>query len=241
ASIRATGLRIAHALAQAGGVSPAGEGLGTTRGRAGAGGLTHLWRQVGGRLAHVTARCNVASIRATGLRSAHALAQDGGVSPADLCLRKTRVTAGSALLNHQKPIVHGLRAARRVLDGHTPDTWAAQLDRRIFLWPRARAARFAASFRRSVDTEILWIDPVRLGAAMWDHLDLCPLNSGSFEQGASKAVRGDWIYVPLSRGLDAFRDNRRLRGHATRRDSVGEVSLRAPLPASILNEVLSDD
>ncbi|MEO0692434.1 MAG: hypothetical protein AAFY90_06120 [Pseudomonadota bacterium] len=198
-------------------------------------------RSVGGRLAHVTATQNIPSIRAHGLLSAEALAQQAGVDPATLPLRRERRRVGHALLNHQLPIVHSLRAARVVLDGHSPQSWAAQLDRRVFLWPCQKVSRFAASFGRSVETTILWLDPEALARAMGDQIDLSPLNSGSFEQGAARAVRGDWLYVPLQAGLEAFRTNRQSRGLKATRDVVREVSLRAPIPPDLLRKVLIDD
>ncbi|MEL6887413.1 MAG: hypothetical protein AAFO86_01765 [Pseudomonadota bacterium] len=198
-------------------------------------------RSVGGRLAHVTATPNIPSIRAYGLLSAEGLAQRAGVDPATLPLRSDRRRVGGAILNHQLPIVHGLRAAHSVLDGHTPQSWAAQLDRRVFLWPQDKVRKFAASFGRSMDTTVLWLDPVALAEAMGDKIDLSPLNSGSFEQGASKAARGDWLYVPLHAGLEAFRINRQSRGLKATRDVVREVSLRAPIPPDLLREVLIND
>ncbi|WP_415920427.1 DUF7002 family protein [Tateyamaria sp. SN6-1] len=198
-------------------------------------------RSVGGRLAHVTASTNVPHILRNGLMSAAALAENAGVDPSTLPLRATRLRVGDALLNHQKPIVHGLRAAEAVLEGHSPHSWAMQLDQRVFLWAARRVTRFAASFARSVETTVLWIDPVRLAAAMGPQIDLSPLNSGSFRQGAARAVRGDWLYVPLSDGLEAFRSNRIRRGHARTRDQVQEVSLRAPIPPEILREVMIND
>ncbi len=205
------------------------------------GALAAFSRAVGGRLAHVTARSNLPGIHANGLMCAEALARRARIDPATLALRRTREKVGPALLNHQLPIVHGIKSAQMVLERHDPRTWAAQLDTRVFLWSHRRVAKFAASFHRHVDTAILWIDPARLAAEMWDHIDLSPLNSGSFEQGASKAVRGDWLYVPLSQGLEAFRTNRIVRGHATNRDTVAEVSLRAPLAPDLLQTVLIHD
>lgn len=197
-------------------------------------------RSVGGALAHVTAVENVPHILEHGLMSAEALAQRADVDPATLPLRRDRRRVGHATLNHQRPIVNGLRSARLVLEGHDPESWAAQLDRRVFLWPRAKVQRFAASFERSVETRILWLDPARLADLMAEQIDLSPLNSGSFEQGASKAVRGDWLYVPLTDGLDAFRRNRQSRGIKATADVVREVSLRAPVPPMVLKEVLID-
>lgn len=197
-------------------------------------------RAVGGRLAHVTATSNQPSINRDGLMSARVLAERAQVDPSTLPLRRDRRRLGAATLNHQLPIMHGLRSAERVLDGHSPASWAAQLDTRVFLWPKGKFAKFAASIARSIDATVLWLDPAPLVEAMYDQIDLSPLNSGSFEQGASKAVRGDWLYVPLSAGLEAFRTNRLSRGLKTTRDSVREVSLRAPIPPALLKEVLRD-
>ena len=198
-------------------------------------------RAVGGRLAHVTATANVPHILRAGLMSAETLAIRSGVDPGSLPLRSDRRRVGDAILNHQLPILRGMRAAHTLLEGHSPESWAAQLDRRVFLWPQHKVRRFAASFGRSVETRVLWFDAAALAQAMEDRIDLSPLNSGSFEQGASKAVRGDWLYVPLSAGLAAFRENRVARGLKTTKDQVREVSLRAPIPPALLQEVLIHD
>ncbi|MEM8654640.1 MAG: hypothetical protein AAGF36_07820 [Pseudomonadota bacterium] len=82
-------------------------------------------KAVGDTVAHVTASTNLPSILQNGLLSAEALAQDAGRGPAEIALRDNRMQVGPATLNHQKPILHGLNAATRVLDGYTPQSWAA--------------------------------------------------------------------------------------------------------------------
>lgn len=194
-------------------------------------------RAVGGRLAHVTACVNLPPIVRDGLMSAHALAERADVDPSTLLLRRERRCIGTAVLNHQQPIVHGLKSARNMLDGHSPESWAAQLDKRVFLWPAAKVTRFTASIQRNIDATVIWLDPTLLAEAMLDYIDLSPLNSGSFEQGAAHARRGDWLYVPLSAGIEQFRINRMARGLKSTRDQVREVSLRATIPPDLLHSL----
>ncbi|MEX0310365.1 MAG: hypothetical protein AB3N17_08965, partial [Tateyamaria sp.] len=142
---------------------------------------------VGGKLAHVTASTNLSSIHANGLLSAHDLAVRADMDPDTLALRDHRMQVGTATLNHQKPIVYGLNAAERVLDDHTPVSWARQLDRRIFLWPERKGQAFAKSIQRDLDITILWLDTEKLAEALYDHIDLSPINSGNFTQGGAHA------------------------------------------------------
>ncbi|WP_299041538.1 hypothetical protein [uncultured Tateyamaria sp.] len=193
---------------------------------------------MGGTLAHVTASSNLASIHVTGLRPAAQLARDARVDDATIAMRDRRLRIGSATLNHQKPILHGLNAAYRVLDGHTPHSWARQLDTRIFLWPARKGRAFAASIERELDISVLWLDAGRLAQAIGAHIDLSPINSGNFTQGGAHAHRGDWLYVPLTAGLDAFRRNRVKRGLKRTPDTVTEVSLRCPIAPDLLRDLL---
>ncbi|MBY5932782.1 hypothetical protein KUV51_07205 [Tateyamaria omphalii] len=192
---------------------------------------------VGGKLAHVTASTNLPSIKATGLLPASNLATAAGIPHANIALRNHRMQVGPATLNHQKPILHGLRAAHRVLDGHTPESWAHQLDQRVFLWPERKGHAFAASIKRDLDITILWLDATKLAEALHDHIDLSPINSGNFTQGGAHARRGDWLYVPLTAGLDTFRQNRSKRGLKHTPDSVTEISLRCPIAPDLLADV----
>ncbi|KIC48954.1 hypothetical protein [Tateyamaria sp. ANG-S1] len=195
-------------------------------------------KAVGGTIAHVTASTNVRSIRAKGLRPASQLAADAGIDPTDIALRNHRMQVGPATLNHQKPILHGLNAAHRVLDDHTPESWAHQLDQRVFLWPERKGQAFAASIKRDLAITILWLNTTKLAEAFREHIDLSPINSGNFTQGGAHARRGDWLYVPLAAGLDAFRHNRSKRGLKRTPDTVTEISLRCPIAPDLLTDLL---
>ncbi|MEL7133698.1 MAG: hypothetical protein AAGK77_14955 [Pseudomonadota bacterium] len=196
---------------------------------------------MGDRLAHVTASANLPSIRAQGLLPAATLAKHAGIAPADITLRRNRMQIGPATLNHQRPILRGLTAAAHILDGYTPEKWAAQLDARIFLWPQRRGHAFAQSIARDLDITILWLDTAKLAATLSDHIDLSPINSGNFTQGGARAQRGDWLYVPLTAGLDAFRHNRTKRGLKRAPDTVTELSLRCPIAPELLRTLLVPD
>ena len=193
-----------------------------------------LVRAVGRRVAHVTARGNLPSIMARGLLPAADLAEQAGMTAAEIVLRDTRLEVGAARLNHQRPILHGITAARRMLDGHSPESRAAQLDRRVFLRPERKGHRFAASVSRDLETATLWLDTAGLARAMAADIDLSPINSGNFTQGGAHAARGDWIYVPLAEGLAAFRTNRIARRLVRAKDGVVEISLRRPVAPALL-------
>lgn len=200
---------------------------------------------VGGALAHVTAACNLALIERDGLKSAHDLAQDAGIESSSLALRPDRVRVGDALLNHQKPFCNCLDAARNVLDGHSPESWAAQLDRRVFFWPDRLRADFEASIDVDVPVAVLKLDALKFAEAYLDKLYLCALNSGSFRQisadpAKKTGIRGDWIYRPLAQGIDAFRRYRRDRGHVKGLDHVKEVSLLCSIPPGTLASLRLD-
>ncbi|MEM8654600.1 MAG: hypothetical protein AAGF36_07620, partial [Pseudomonadota bacterium] len=81
-------------------------------------------KAVGDTVAHVTASTNLPSILQNGLLPAQTLAKSAGLARNHIALRDHRMTVGPATLNHQKPILHGLNAATRVLDGYTPQSWA---------------------------------------------------------------------------------------------------------------------
>ena len=201
-------------------------------------------RAAGPRVAHVTAAENLPGILARGLWPAADLARDNGVAEETLALRDHRMVIGQgprrARLNHQKPILHGHNAANRIVEGHNAESWAMALDRRVFLWPERRGKDFKDSIARDLPLAVLWFDSGALAAALFDAIDLAPINTGNFTQGGAHARRGDWIYVPLSRGIDAFRDNRRDRlGHKTR-DSIAEISLRRGIPTDLLSRLIVD-
>lgn len=134
-----------------------------------------------------------------------------------------------ATLNHQLPILHGRDAADSIVDDYDAASWAEQLDTRVFFWPERRGREFAVSIARYVPLKVLWLDTGRLLETCSDRLHLSPINSGNFRQGGAKARRGDWLYVPVTRGMPAFRHNRRRRGLVSSTDQVKELSLAGGL------------
>jgi hypothetical protein len=197
-------------------------------------------KAVGGKIAHVTASSNLESIHKSGLQSASSIARNSGKSPQDIVLRSTRTTIGNATLNHQLTIVHGLVAAHKMLDDHTPETWAEQLDERVFFWPRAKGVTFSKSIQKDISVSTLWLDARRFAEVFWDQIDLSPINSGNFRQGGANAERGDWLYCPLSAGLKSFRQNRRARKLIARNDGIEEISLRSSVSPDVLAQLLCD-
>ena len=204
--------------------------------------IAEFRRSAGPRVAHVTAAENLPGIMAHGLWPAAELARLCDVAEEALALRDHRMVIGSgtlgARLNHQKPILHGRNAANRIVDGHDAASWATALDRRVFLWPERRGKRFRDSIGRDLPLVVLWLDAGALAEALFDKIDLAPINTGNFTQGGANARRGDWIYVPLSQGLEAFRENRRRRLGLASRDSLSEISVRAGIPAALLAQLV---
>ncbi|MEL7041590.1 MAG: hypothetical protein AAGL90_08705 [Pseudomonadota bacterium] len=142
------------------------------------------------------------------------------------CLREG---AHAVMLNHQKPLLAGRRRVADFLEGHSLRSWAAQLDRRIFFWPRTHRRDFTSSLTDRGAVAVLQCDARRLFDLAADRLDLAPINTGSAMRRA--AYRGDWIYVPATQSLEQFEHNRRIRGLSRGRDRVVEVSLRRDLSA----------
>lgn len=193
-------------------------------------------RAVGERLLHVTARGNLPGIQRYGLMPPADLARLCGVDPESLLLRRDRLRltlpdGTTAQLNHQLPIVHGLAAANRIIDGHDAQSWARQLDHRVFLWPEKRGITFEASVARDTDSASLWIDSGQLFDVIVANLWLAPINSGNFRQGGAHARRGDWLYCQATAGIEAFRTNRQCRGLIKHTDRVYEVSVTGKVPS----------
>lgn len=203
-----------------------------------------LVRAMGAVIAHCTAKTNAKSILERGLICAKSLAVlSTNNDPERIVLRNERIElrlsdGSTARLNHQKPIRHGLPAAYKMLDGHTPESWAAQLDQRIFFWPERHGKAFAKSIGRDHEIITLWLDTRRFVATFLAHIDLCPINSGNFLQGGANARRGDWIYAPAQKGYANFRTNRMERGYANTKDSLKEISLRVPVASDVLRELV---
>jgi len=193
---------------------------------------------VGPQLLHVTPHANAASIAARGLLSAADLARDAGVNPDDLVLRKERRVlandAGTVQLNHQLPLLSGQNSAVDFLDGHTLESWAAQLDGRIFFWPTRKGNAFAGSIKE--ETARYTLDSAAFFEAFAPRISLSPINSGNATRRPAK--RGNWLYVPATAPVRTFRENRSRRGLIKGRDTVAEVSLSCPLPPDVLATLL---
>ncbi|WP_439143239.1 DUF7002 family protein [Planktotalea sp.] len=206
--------------------------------------IERIVQHIGLKVAHCTAVQNVSSIENNGLRSAYDLAKHTGVDPNSIALRESRVELngddGTLKLNHQKPILHGLAAANRIVDGHDAHSWAVQLDKRVFFWPEKRLSAFASSIGRDVDMHVLWLDSTALLSRFQHHLWFSPINSGNFTQGGAHAGRGDWIYTNATSGLDAFKENRRSRNLVKTRDSIVEISLTCAISAPTLRQIRVD-
>jgi len=184
---------------------------------------------------HITAATNSQSIAQTGLLSAAALAQRESVDPQTIALRAGRLTLSSgAVLNHQKPLLMGRGKDTDFLDGHTLESWAAQLDRRIYFAPHKKLAALKGSFE--IATEIYEIDTAALFDALGAHLWLSPINSGSADR--RPVPRGDWLYTPATAPAEKLRTNRRDRGLVKTRDTVREVSLTCSIPPDVLSTLL---
>lgn len=181
---------------------------------------------VGDRLRHVTPASNLPSIVTNGLLRTVTMAARAGHAPHTLALRRddTPIADGlfSATLNHQKPLIAGRSAD--FLDGYTLASWAKQLDQRLFFLPSHANNAFRNSF--TVETAEIELDARAMFRAFGPLIDLAPINTGSATRRPTR--RGDWIYVP-ARLCTRFADNRRALGHASRRDRVVEVSLRADI------------
>lgn len=191
----------------------------------------------GATLLHATASENVKTIRRIGLCPAADLARRAGVDPAALLLRQTRtslnVEGARVNLNHQRPLRAGRKAAAQFLEGHTLDSWARQLDNRVFLWPERGNAAFHASLPSGA--ALLRLDAGALYDHLADRLWLAPINSGNATR--RPAQRGDWLYVPARRAA-TFRTNRQRLGKSRGRDTLREVSVSGSIPARILADVL---
>ena len=192
---------------------------------------------VGPTLIHVTRTQNAAGIMCQGLLCASELARQAGVDERDILLRRDRrmlaTQNGVAQLNHQLPLRLGLNKAAQFLDGHSLESWAAQLDRRIFFWPSRKGTAFAASLGEK--SLVLTLDAEAFFEALSESIYLSPINSGNADR--RPAWRGDWIYVPASAGVEAFRENRVRRGLVKSRDAVSEISITCPLPIDVLSKI----
>ncbi|MEL6639877.1 MAG: hypothetical protein AAFP98_00960 [Pseudomonadota bacterium] len=192
-------------------------------------------------MVHVTAASNVPLIMEHGLMPAATLAELAGVTPDRLAMRHVRRKIappfGMCVLNHQKPILDAGDAPERTLDGYTGLEWAAQLDQRVFFAPAKQLDDFKASVAKDLPIAEITVSTEGLLEACGDEIELAPINTGNFRQGGAHAARGDWIYVPATAGLPAFRKNRAARGLVKTPDSVKEISMRGTVPPNVLNAI----
>ncbi|QDC09959.1 hypothetical protein FHY55_12210 [Oceanicola sp. D3] len=195
---------------------------------------------VGPQLVHLTMRSNVPGINAGGLIRAAEIARRAGIDPRSLRLRKerTEIQLDNRVikLNHQRPLIAGAKQAETFLDRHTLESWSDVLNSRLFFWPTDGGSSFADSLKAEAGIVEVRLDSRRFFDAFAPDIDLSPINSGSATRRAS--VRGDWLFVPVSEGWDAFAENRRKRGHAGRRDSVAEVSIARDIPPEIFRTLM---
>ena len=193
-------------------------------------------RRVGDHLIHVTLAENIPSIEENGLIRPVKMAAICSVPTKSLLLRtealKLRSAGISARLNSQAWLVAGRNQASNFLDGHSLETWSAQLDDRLFFWPKQKGEAFARSLSNRGDHVALQLDSRLFYDAFSAQIDLAPINTGSAMRRAAR--RGDWIYVPAQASWDTFADNRIKRGLTKTRDSVTEVSLKTDIPRDIL-------
>ncbi|MEM9846079.1 MAG: hypothetical protein AAF965_14860 [Pseudomonadota bacterium] len=205
---------------------------------------TALLRHLGPHLAHVTARRNLDSIFSHGLRPTVELAALTDTACDNLTLRVTRARLRGngidATLGHQRPVTDHIGRTAALLEDHSPHSWAALLNTRVFFWPGGREKSFGHHLSRDMRTATLWLDTERLLRACAGRVDLSPINSGNFARGGGKARRGDWLFVPSVAGLAAFRANRQKRGYVRGRDTVAEISVRGALSPSLLQHLLTE-
>ena len=186
---------------------------------------------VGGTLRHLTLKTNLPGIRQNGLLRASTLKGAAKEVSPPPCPRSEPCTFEfgglPVTLNHQKPLLAGRISEADFLDGHCLESWAIDLDHRLFFWPGGRGADFSSSLTDRGTVIALECDATAFFDLHAASLDLAPINTGSAIRSASK--RGDWIYVPVTASIDEFRENRRARGLVKGRDSVVEVSLRCDI------------
>lgn len=185
---------------------------------------------------HLTPAANLPGIRVHGLLSPASLMALAEEDPAPLRLRpapvRLRIGRERALLGDRAKLLEG--AGAEFLDGHTLESWAAQLDRRVFFWPDPRSEGLAAD--RLADQVAIAVDAARLFRVLGAMVDLAPINTGA---AVIRPVRrGDWIYTPAAEAARLPRA-RVERGLVKTPDQAVEVSLRGDLTPPRLAMVLA--
>ncbi|MEO0549359.1 MAG: hypothetical protein AAFZ91_05515 [Pseudomonadota bacterium] len=196
---------------------------------------------VGAHVHHVTLGENLAGIRQVGLRRPYQLFETSKTRPIGPRPDPILLTCGNhtARLNHQRPLIAGRRSASSFLDDYTLESWAEQLDRRIFFWPGRVRNSFAKSLTDRGQNTVISLSSSEFFDRFKHSIDLAPINTGSATRRPSP--RGDWIYVAVTQSVEDFLTNRIKRGLAKTRDKVVEVSLRADVPSETLNRLKAVD
>ncbi|WP_298857056.1 hypothetical protein [uncultured Sulfitobacter sp.] len=189
---------------------------------------------MGDTLTHFTPASNAGGINALGLMPPSMLAKKAGLDPSTILLRANpvefKIKRHTVRLNHQRPLLAGRGKEGQFLEGHTLQSWAAQLDTRIFLWRGQQGDAFARSLPD--DTLRFDIDTATLYDLYRDHIWLSPINSGSAMR--KPAMRGDWLYVSVNATQREFWYNRRTPERNFINDRVKEISLTCPIPPDML-------
>lgn len=183
---------------------------------------------------HVTLKENRSSIVEFGLLRSCSLIVLHKTEAELPCPRPETVTlrggGSTARLNHQKPLLAGRSRQSQFLDIHSIESWAHQLDQRLFLWPKNRQLSFSNSLVDRGEIVVLECDAAALFERYSEHLFLAPINTGSSIH--QPALRGDWIYVSVLATKEEFQTNRISRGLGKCRDRVKEVSMRCDIAPS---------
>lgn len=186
---------------------------------------------------HLTPAANLPCIRSHGILRPVTLCDLADEDPAVLRLRAApvvlRIGRERARIGDQRALLAGQGHA--FLDGHSLESWGAQLDRRLFLWPGAERGEGEAPPPADGMVAVA-VDAARLYRAFGAEIDLAPINTASAL--IRPAPRGDWIYVPAARA-DGFATARMARGLVKTPDRVVEVSLRGDLTLPRLSLVLA--
>lgn len=186
---------------------------------------------------HHTPRANLAGILRYGILRPVKLCEVADEEPA-LLRRRTdalvlRMEGARARLSDRKALMGA--DPKTFLDGHTLESWGAQMDRRLFLWPSIDQNDEDIPPPGS-DTVAIAVDAAKLYRSFGHEIDLAPINTGSAL--IKPALRGDWIYVPAAEA-EIFPQMRVKRGLVKRPDRVVEVSLRGDLTLPRLSLVLA--
>jgi hypothetical protein len=126
---------------------------------------------------------------------------------------------GKVIINDNMPLSE--KALSQCLDDHLlPSDWLRILNSRVFFWASEERLNglLNARFNRNRAREVIIVDTLSLTRAHAQHIDLCPINSGSTIRKPSR--RGLSTFTPMIK--HSFNDWRKLRGG---RDEIQEVTV----------------